>query len=186
MGCAKHRLGRNRRYLRQVNLGGLFAPVSVVVQCFGCGSGVLDPCLTVYSGAGPNSTCDKKYCDDKPHSCSDFLPTSTSSTSAYKITIANENVLKAINYSIAIDTGCANASRPFDKDVCSPVLAGNYPTACVFAAGEAAFNQTIFGIEGCNCIADPSNNGCSACWDGTTPSECDIEAQVQVCSPYCK
>lgn len=175
-----------RSFLPQVDLAGLYAPVSVVVQCFGCGSGVLDPCITIYSGAGPNSTCDKKFCDDKPHACSDFLPTSTASASAYKITIANENVLKAVNFSIAIDMGCANASRTFDKDVCAPVLAGNYPTACVFTAGQAANNQTIFGVDGCNCVPNPSDGGCSSCWDNSAPSECDIVAQVQVCGPYCK
>lgn len=170
----------------QVNLTGLYSPISVSVQCWGCKTGLVGPCMTILSGNGPNSTCDQKYCDSKRHTCWEALPTSTSSASTYEITVANENIFTGLNYSIDISTGCSNASRVFDKNVCAPVLDGNYPTACVFQAGSAADNKTIFGVDGCNCVANASDNGCSSCWDGTLPSQCDVvDGAVQVCGSYC-
>ena len=168
----------------QVSLNGLYSPITITTQCSGCGA-ILNPCLSVLSGAGPNSTCDRKICDDKPHTCTDLFPTSTSYPSIYKITFANENVLKGLNYSVSISTGCANTSRLLDKNMCAPVLSANYSTACVFTGGAALANETLFGVDGCSCVADSADGGCSFCWDGSAPTKCDIEGGVQVCGPYC-
>lgn len=168
----------------QVDLNDLYSPITITTQCSGCGA-ILNPCLSVLSGAGPNSTCDRKICDDKPHTCTDVLPTSTSNPSTYKITFANENVLKGLNYSFSISTGCANTSRPLDKNVCAPVLTADYPTACVFMGGAALGNEALFGVDGCNCVEDSAEGGCSFCWDDSVPTKCDIVGGVQVCGPYC-
>jgi hypothetical protein len=184
------RVASSRLYLLcsvalQINLTGFYAPITTTFQCRGCGSGILNPCMTVYSGSGPNSPCDQKICDEKPHVCEEPLPTSTAAPGVYSLVIADENILKNISYTLTIQMGCANASRPLDKDVCAPVLAGNYPTACVFEAGDAAGNQTIFGVDGCDCVASASVNGCSLCWDGSVPAQCNVTGRVQDCGPYC-
>lgn len=167
----------------QVDLSGLYSPITTTVQCAGCGSGLLGACLTVYSGSGPNSTCDRKICDDKPHTCSEALPLSNTAPSTYTLVVADENVFKNISYSLSMSTGCANTSRALDRNVCSPVLSGTYPTACVFAGGAAVGNQTVFGVEGCSCIADAAAGGCSFCWDGSPSASCNATAGVQECAP---
>ena len=190
----------------QVSLAGLYSPITATFQCTGCGSGALDPCMSISSSAGTSSSCTQHICDDEPHACSDILPTSTASPSMYTITIADKNVLKGLAYTLTLATGCSDSTRALDKNVCSEVLANNYSTACafgvvvteasqsppthflagVFAAGVAVGNQTIFGIDGCDCIADPAIDGCSDCFDGTAPSQCEVSNLVQVCGPYCK
>lgn len=126
----------------------------------------------------------------------------------YTITISDKNVLKGLAYTLTLATGCSDSTRALDKNVCSEVLANNYSTACalgvvvtgaslselksppshflsgVFTAGVG--NQTIFDIDGCDCIADPAIDGCSDCFDGTAPSQCEVSNLVQVYGPYCK
>lgn len=120
----------------QVSLAGLYSPITATFQCSGCGSGALDPCMTISSSAGADSSCSQHICDDEPHACSDILPTSTTAPGSYSITVADRNVLKGLSYTITLETGCADASRALDKNVCSTVLANNYSTAC--ACGEQA------------------------------------------------
>ena len=123
-------------------------------------------------------------CDTASHSCSDFLPTSSTQENSYTLMFADQNFIHSLAYEVSIVATCPGGGS-IDYTVCAPVLGGVYPTACVFNGNPAGLAQGVyFGVDGCGCQTIDSQ-GFSTCWDGSQPSSDDFNYGVQECGPYC-
>lgn len=167
------------------SLAGADYPLSIAVQCTGCGTGVLQPCMTMSSSTG-NLYCGAQglhICDNSQHVCTDALPSGTTLANQYDVTVTNNNVYKSLTAAFAISMDCPNGSL-VNSTVCQPVIKGKYPTACVFTGGNAFNGQDAFGMNGCSCTKLTAQ-GCSTCWDGSVPKSCVNDRGVQYCGSSC-